>query len=289
MTVAVLGSTTIDTVVLGSRRVSKLGGVTTYSGITYARQGVKCMIVSNVAGCDHELLKPLTNEHLILRVGESRHTTRFVNRIEGETRRQEMPTAADPIEWQQLSGIIGRVEILHLGPLHPDDIAHDVYSRLLSSQAPAVLDVQGMVRRVRNHRVQPAVSEHLPDALRACAIVKADEFELDTLQRFFKVGVWHIMAEFKIQELVVTSGPKGGYVLTGDGQTVCYAGVPIQSAADPTGAGDVFFASYVIDRLIRQRSVAQACASAAALAALLVEGRFILPQTLSLAKTDPSG
>ena len=288
MTVAILGSTAIDTVAHRGQRVFKLGGVTTYSGMTYARHGVQCMLVTNVADGDRRLLKPLTNENLILHLGKSRHTTHFVNHIEGDRRRQEMQAAADPIEWHQLAAVIGQVQILHLGPLHPKDIAHEVYRRLPTSDAVAVLDVQGMVRRVKNHQVYFDVSKHLPDALKACTIVKADEFELQSLKRFFKIRVPKLMTEFKIAELVVTAGRKGGCVLTADGETVSYAAVPIQSVADPTGAGDVFFASYVIGRLIRHLSVAKSCADAAAVAAGLVEGKFILPQTLMLNPTGSS-
>jgi sugar/nucleoside kinase (ribokinase family) len=289
MTVAIVGSTTIDTVAHQGRRIFKLGGVTTYSGMTYARQGVQCMLVSNVANRDRHLLRPLTNEDLILHLGKSRHTTRFVNHIEGDRRRQEMPAAADPIEWHQLAGVIGHAEILHLGPLHPKDIAHEVYRRLPTCNVVAVLDVQGMVRRVKNHQVQLEVSTHLPAALKACAIVKADELELQSLQRFFKMGVSNLMADFEIEELVVTAGQKGGYVLTTDGETVSYASVPIQSVADPTGAGDVFFASYVTGHLIRHLSIAESCKGAAAVAARLVAGKFIRPQTLKLTQAGSSG
>jgi sugar/nucleoside kinase (ribokinase family) len=289
MTVAIVGSTTIDTIAHQGRRIFKLGGVTTYSGMTYARQGVQCMLVSNVANRDRHLLRPLANEDLILHLGKSRHTTRFVNHIDGDRRRQEMPAAADPIEWRQLAGVIGHVEILHLGPLHPKDIAHEVYPRLSTCNAVAVLDVQGMVRCVKNHQVLPEVSTHLPDALKACAIVKADELELQILKRFFKMGVSNLMADFEIQELVVTAGQKGGYVLTADGETVSYASVPIQSVADPTGAGDVFFASYVTRRLIQHLCIAESCQEAAAVAASLVAGKFIRPQTLMLTQTGSSG
>jgi sugar/nucleoside kinase (ribokinase family) len=289
MTVAIVGSTTIDTVAHRGRRVFKLGGVTTYSGTTYARHGVQCLLVSNVANRDRHLLRPLANEHLILHLGKSRHTTRFVNHIKGDQRRQEMPAAADPIEWHQLAAVIDQVEILHLGPLHPNDIAHEVYCRLPTSNAVAVLDVQGIVRRVKNDQVHLEVSTHLPDALKACAIVKADEFELQTLKRFFRIGALNLMTEFGIEELVVTAGRKGGYVLTADGETVSYAGVPIQSVADPSGAGDVFFASYVTGRLIRHLSIAESCKGAAAAAARLVEGKFIRPQALILTQTGSSG
>ena len=142
-----------------------------------------------------------------------------------------------------------------------------------------------MVRRVKKHQVHFEVSRHLPDALKACALVKADAFELQGLKRYFKIGVPKLMAEFEIQELVVTAGRKGGYVLSANGETVSYAGVPTRSVADPTGAGDVFFASYVIGRLIRHLSVAKSCEDAAAVAAKLVEGKFILPQTLMLRRT----
>ena len=54
--IAVVGSTTIDKIVRENRSIFKLGGVTTYSGITYSRHGIDSYIVTNVAKQDRVVL-----------------------------------------------------------------------------------------------------------------------------------------------------------------------------------------------------------------------------------------
>jgi len=45
--IGVVGSTTIDKIFTGYQSYLKLGGVTTYAGITYRRHGIPVHIVSN--------------------------------------------------------------------------------------------------------------------------------------------------------------------------------------------------------------------------------------------------
>jgi len=44
--IAVVGSTTIDQIVAEDKNYLKLGGVTTYAGLTYRRHGIPTYIVS---------------------------------------------------------------------------------------------------------------------------------------------------------------------------------------------------------------------------------------------------
>ncbi|MCK5420377.1 MAG: hypothetical protein KAI93_17760, partial [Desulfobacterales bacterium] len=53
--IAVVGSTTVDKIVGQNLRFLKIGGVTTYSGITYARHGLETLAVSNIARQDQEI------------------------------------------------------------------------------------------------------------------------------------------------------------------------------------------------------------------------------------------
>ena len=50
--IAVIGSTTIDKNIYDNKNQLKIGGVTTYSGITYRRHGIVTRIVTNVAEQD---------------------------------------------------------------------------------------------------------------------------------------------------------------------------------------------------------------------------------------------
>jgi len=55
-TIAVVGSTTVDKIVGQNLSFLKISGVTTYSGITYARHGIDTLAVSNISRKDPEII-----------------------------------------------------------------------------------------------------------------------------------------------------------------------------------------------------------------------------------------
>jgi hypothetical protein len=58
-TIAVVGSTTVDKIVGQNLCFLKIGGVTTYSGITYARHGIDTLAVSNISRKNPEIIARL--------------------------------------------------------------------------------------------------------------------------------------------------------------------------------------------------------------------------------------
>ena len=46
--IGIVGSTTIDKIIAEDHSFLKLGGVTTYAGITYRRHGIPVFIISNI-------------------------------------------------------------------------------------------------------------------------------------------------------------------------------------------------------------------------------------------------
>ena len=63
--VAVIGSTTIDENIAPAGRWHKIGGVATYSGITYRRHGIATIIVSNIAPGDRQVRTVLEKEKIV--------------------------------------------------------------------------------------------------------------------------------------------------------------------------------------------------------------------------------
>jgi sugar/nucleoside kinase (ribokinase family) len=51
---------------------------------------------------------------------------------------------------------------------------------------------------------------------------------------------------------------------------------------DPTGAGDVFFASYLVGRFLNNQNIADACRYAARTAGRQVSGKYITFDVLAL-------
>jgi sugar/nucleoside kinase (ribokinase family) len=281
--IAVVGSTTIDTIVENDRRFLKLGGVTTYSGLTYRRHGIHTLIVSNLAEQDLAILDKLYEENIVVCRHKSEHTTRFVNYINGDKRSQEIPQHAEPIQVDQIYAILNQVDSLHLGPLHPLDIQWEAAEVLRNSNRRIFLDVQGLTRMAKNKRVFPSISDYMELGLSIAHIVKANGAEYSAVLDFFRMRPRELMRRFNIEELVVTLGKKGGFVRNQSGVAFNYQAEKIHFPIDPTGAGDVFLAAYLVGRYLAEKKIPDACRYAGKIAARQVEGRYITANALRLA------
>lgn len=286
--IAVVGSTTVDKIVGKNLSFLKMGGVTTYSGITYARHGIETLAVSNIARHDQEINERLQQENIVVFNGKTEHTTHFVNHINREGRRQRLSQKARPISADQIAHILKRVNVIHLGPLHPLDIDRHAINLLDDLDLNVILDVQGYVRSVRNQIVYPIVSKKLSDALMTAHIIKANKVEYDAILDFYKVDLIELMTRFKIEEFIVTLRKNGGFVQKQSGDKIHYDADRLMSVEDPTGAGDVFLASYIIGRFLKQKNISEACTDAAKLVTQQIAGNYIKKNTLLLAHKDQS-
>ena len=279
--VAVIGSATIDCVVQGGAEAYKRGGVVAYAGLTFAELGVKTQVLTNVAAADRAMLAVLQQRGIAVYVGESAATTRFVNYVDGDARRQVLLARAAPIAAAQLNPVLAGVEHVHLGPLHPDDLAEEVLAAI-GARVRVSLDIQGYVRRIEGTQVGRGVAKGLYAALQCADYVKADHDELELVLADCGLTLDQLMRDCSVAEWVVTEGSHGGWVASWPELRTKFASAPVATVADPTGAGDVFFAAYIAHRLHRGAEIATAAQRAAALAARHVEGGFIDAATLRL-------
>lgn len=280
--IAVIGSTTIDTNEYGEKRFRKIGGVTTYAGITYRRHEIKTRIISNVAQKDIGILDTLNDEQIIIHNGFTDNTTQFVNIFKRDKHSQKMPFKASPIAADQIKDICEIVNAIHLGPLHPEDIDSRCMKTLQNLKFPIILDVQGYTRHVEGRLIYPGISDRLPSALKICHIAKASQPELDAILQHYKIDLDKLLMTYSVEEFVVTQGKNGGYVRDYAGKAYPYDAVQVQSVQDPTGAGDVFLAAYTVGRFLQNLNIADACGYAAKIAARQISGDFITPDNLSL-------
>ena len=280
--IGVVGSTTIDKIFVGDHSCLKLGGVTTYAGITYRRHGIPVMIISNMAEQDMHVLGKLQAENILVFSAKSDFSTYFVNANRGDNCCQQLLQHAAPIETAQILAIVDKVDALHLGPLHPLDIEAGVFRALHDSNLKIFLDVQGYTRMIKNKKIYRSVSVQLAAGLTLAHIAKANEAEYHAILAFYQMTLAELMRHFKIEEFVVTLGDKGGFVQKQNGETFYYDAAMIKAPADPTGAGDVFIAAYIVSRFVEKRDIADASIYAAEIAAQQVEGNYITVQQLSL-------
>lgn len=164
-------------------------------------------------------------------------------------------------------------QAIHLGP-----IEHELdpsIRRLADSFDLSTLDVQGLARTIKpDTREVELVRGLTPDLLEwisSVQIVKMGEAEAQAL--FGDPSEWpdsatEIMGDGRLQEIIITLGPKGSVLMDGD-ESVRIPPYP-SDPVDWTGAGDCYMAGFVYRRLQGHDSVA-ACHFGSALAACVIE------------------
>ena len=271
--IAIIGSATIDKNVKGSRSIRKIGGTVTYAGITFQKHGLPTVIVSNIAPQDSGLLRTLRQQGLTVCSYPTEVTTSFVNHNDGDDRWQEMNSKASPITVDQAQSIIEKVDHVHLGPLHPSDIEPELFLLLGKQSCFVSLDVQGYVREIKHGQVRLKVSETLHKVLLTAQVIKADYYELDAILQFYQMDCKTLKEVYGLQELVITKGDEGGYIMAD--KKVSFVAKPVPRIIDTTGAGDIFFAAYLIYRFHKHRNISESSQYAASIAARYVAGLYI--------------
>ncbi len=292
--VIVVGSAAVDEQIArdGAVRI-QVGGVVTYGGATFVREGLRAIAVCNLdARSGAAVRAALTGLGVEVCAGTSRTLTRFQNRLLVDGGRQQqilgLADAIGPeVVARALEGIDG--PHVHLGPLHGADISREAIDLVAARAGLITLDVQGFVRRGELGPVHDEVAPQLEAALAAANLVKADEAELDVVLKAYAVSAEQLVERFAIDELVVTAGSAGGYVVAGNAGRGAYRAVFAGPEGDTTGAGDVFFAAYVAARLHRGATSLEAAAHAATVAGQHVAGIGLRAADLVLSADPASG
>jgi sugar/nucleoside kinase (ribokinase family) len=281
--VLIIGSAANDTIVQGSTSRRKMGGAVVYGGLTFRRLGVATRVVTNVAPQDRGFRDLFARESIDGRFGPTKRTTTFVDRVDGDDRSSSLVGVAPPITARQVSEALEGVDLVHLGPLHPHDLDDEVLDLLGRRGVPVSLDLQGYVRETQDGggEIVQRASPSLAPALALASIVKAGREEAAEVMRATGRTLRDLAVHFGIDELVVTAASQGGRVVCSSGEEIEYAAVPTVER-DPTGAGDVFFATYLVSRLRDGLSPRLSCARAAATASRHVAGEHIVEATLAL-------
>ena len=280
--VTVIGPATRDHVTLGQVSRLKWGGVVVYSGLTFSRLGIPARVLTNIAARDRALVHLLAANGISVEAGGSDATTEFINHVSGDERRQELLARSAAISESQLTRIAATADHLYLGPLTPLDIEPEALKTLQSVDRVSV-DIQGYTRKIEGTDVLSEVSENLPFALEQADIVTASRDETEAVTEFFGAELEAIMETHGIEQWLTTDGKSGGWLLCRSGKRHDFRAEPVDKIADPTGAGDVFFAAYLTYHLYEGADIDEALRRAAAVTARQVEGRLITTDELARA------
>jgi sugar/nucleoside kinase (ribokinase family) len=241
--VLVVGSVTRDTNIFDGVAEHTYGGTALYAARTYAEFGIDVRLVTRLAPADRApIAAQLPRAQLIAQ--PSAVTTTFENSYgPADERTQRVAAIAAPIDHR--ADYFVDVDWLHLGPLHPADLANAWLTQ--HAGKPVGLDLQGFARRIADEGVIAAVDSRIGDLLPRLQWLKASRNEWQPLLAYLHLSRTSRPTRGAIESLV-TDGAAGGDLLRGEAHDTHWVAAPPVEHCDPTGAGDVFFAAYLVHR-----------------------------------------
>jgi len=213
-----------------------LGGTTTYSGLIARNLGMRVGILTSAA-FEPGLIDVLHGIQVARLPAEQ--TTRFVNTYHDGVREQRIEARAEPLGAEHLLPGWRAAPIVHLAPLaaelEPDLV--ELFPDALLGVTPQgwmrAWDESGLIRAVPWARAEAVLT-------RADAVIfsEQDVPDPDLIDRYARLGR-------ASGALIVTRGERGASVHR-EGEWRHFAAFRPRRQADPTGAGDVFAAAYLV-------------------------------------------
>ena len=249
----VIGHVVLDVVREGWR----LGGTAAFAAVQAQRLGLKVGMVTRV-GTDVNLQEALPGVAVAGRPSEE--TTRFVNEYEGGRRRQRVPSQAAVVAIDDVPEEWRAAPVVLVGPVCgevPAELGASLESSLTGVSA------QGWLRRVdRARRVRRQAWTGAPFWKGSQVLFVSDE---DLGRRSDQLVAW----EREVAIVAVTRARRGAKVRDRMGWRRIEA-FPAREV-DPTGAGDIFAAAFLV-RYHETQDAAAATRFASAASACSVEG-----------------
>lgn len=267
-----IGHITHDRIVTPQTDIHMPGGTSFYftHGISHLlNEKVSYRLITSLAKEDMQAVRDIEAMGISAEVIPSRHTVYFENIYEKDTnhRQQRVLAKADPFTVESLSGVEARYIVL--GSLLADDFPLDVI-RYLSGRGTLVVDAQGYLREVRDHKVYPVDWSDKLEALKYVDILKVNEYEVAVLtgEKDLHEGARRL-AEWGVREVLLTLGSFGSIIYAEDKFYEIPAFEPL-NVVDATGCGDTYVMGYVFQRC-QGASVSSAAHFAAAVSTLKLE------------------
>jgi sugar/nucleoside kinase (ribokinase family) len=259
--IATLGNLSRDVVAGGDPRP---GGGVFWSARALARLGTDASVHASCSA-EHRpaLLPPLEAFGLPVTWYESSATTAYSFHYEGERRIMWQDAVGDPWPAERAVEAAGESTWINVCALTRTDFPADTLAALAADGRRLLVDLQGLVRTATVGALH--TDANIGDVLHHIEVLKLNDEEAETLvgsadpERVRALGV---------PEVILTLGSQGAWVVTPDLLEHVPA-MPVEGAVDPTGAGDTYSATYIVQRAAGAEPVEAARVAAATVAAFL--------------------
>jgi sugar/nucleoside kinase (ribokinase family) len=258
--IAALGHISRDVVAGGEPRP---GGGVYWSARALARLGADASVHASCSAEDRaELIPALEAFGLPVTWHESATTTAYSFHYEGDRRIMRQDAVGDPWSAEQAVAAAGDAAWVNVCALTRTDFPPETLAALASG-ARLLVDLQGLVRTAT---IGPLRSDaHIGDVLRHVEVLKLNDEEAQTLMGTANP---ERLRSLRVPEVILTLGSQGAWVVTHDSVEYVPA-VPLDGAVDPTGAGDTYSATYIVQRVGGAEPVEAAREAAAIVSELL--------------------
>jgi sugar/nucleoside kinase (ribokinase family) len=259
--VATIGHLTRDVVAGGQPRP---GGGVFWSARALARLGADARVEASCSAEDRPtLLPPLEAFGLPVTWHESSTTTAYTFHYEGDRRIMWQDAVGDPWTPGRAVEAAGDATWINVCALTRTDFPPQTLAALAAGKRQLLVDLQGLVRTATIGPLH--TDEHIGDVLQHIEVLKLNDEEAETLvgsaepERLRSLGV---------SEVILTLGSQGAWVVTSD-LVEHVPAVPVDGPVDPTGAGDTYSVTYIVQRAAGAEPVEAARVAAATVSAFL--------------------
>jgi sugar/nucleoside kinase (ribokinase family) len=238
--IAALGHITRD-VVEGAE--PRPGGGVFYAARALARLGADAHVEASCSAADRPLLlPPLEAFGLPVTWHESTTTTAYSFHYEGERRIMWQDAVGDAWTPDHALEAAADATWINVCALTRTDFPPATLAALDPGGRQLLIDLQGLVRTAEIGPLR--TDENIGDVLRYIEILKLNDEEAVALVGSAEPERLHSLG---VPEVVLTLGSRGAWVVTPD-LVEHVPAVPVDGAVDPTGAGDTYSVTYIVQR-----------------------------------------
>ena len=239
--IAVIGNLSRDVVAGGAPRP---GGGVFWSTRALSRLHAEAVVTAACSADDRPILvPPLEAFGLPVTWVESETTTAYSFHYEGDRRVMWQDAVGDYWEPEQAVAAAGDAEWVNVCALTRTDFPPDTLTALAVGGRRLLVDLQGLVRTATIGPLH--TDQHVGDALRHIEVLKLNDEEAETLVGSAEP---HALQGLGVPEVLLTLGSQGAWVITPEASEHVPA-VPVDGEVDPTGAGDTYSVTYLVQRV----------------------------------------